>query len=55
MYSCFFPQVFSTMICINKEGHFTSVLERPLNEVHVKRVYKSCIREHSDEHVRDHN
>ena len=30
-------------------------MERPLNQVHVKCVWKSCIHKHSDKHMLDHN
>ena len=51
----FFRQVFQFWFAQNKKGHFASSIERPLNEVRVKRVCKSCILEHSDNRVLDHN
>ena len=48
MHSSHFRQGFSILICINKKGHFVSVIERAWKAMRVKRVCKSCIREHSD-------
>ena len=44
---CFSLNFFSILIA--------SFLERPLNEVRVKRICKLCIREHSDNRVLDHD
>ena len=51
----FFAKCSQSWFAWNKKGHFASFLERPLNEVRVKRVCKSCIREHSEQRVLDHN
>ena len=56
MHSSLFHQVFSILIFTKyKKGHFVSFLERALNAMRVKCVCKSCIREHSDKRVLDHN
>ena len=51
----FFAKCFQFWFAQNKKGHFASSIERPLNEVRVKRVCKSCILEHSDNRLLDHN
>ena len=51
----FFAKCFQFWFAQNKKGHFASSIERPLNEVRVKCVCKSCILEHSDNRLLDHN
>ena len=55
MHSNLFANCFQFWFSWNEKGHFTSFIERPLNEVRVKRVCKSCILEHSHERVPDHD
>ena len=50
-----FANCFQFWFSWSEKGHFASFIDRPLNEVRVKRVCKSCILEHSHERVPDHD